>query len=59
MKKKHKVHHLWLILAAYGVWFAVLSGIEEIFMGKYWKVILGIFFGIIVYLLIENSIDKN
>lgn len=58
MKKKHQFHHLWLILAAYGVWFAILSGIEESLSGKYWKVVLGLIFGIIVYLIIEIRLNK-
>lgn len=53
MKKRHKIHHAWLIFAAYGVWFAIFSGIEEIFMGKLWKVMLSLLFGLVVYVLIE------
>lgn len=37
MKKRRHFHHLWLILVAYGVWFAVFSGVEEILSGKFWK----------------------
>lgn len=53
MKEKRHFHHLWLILAAYGVWFAVFSGIEEAASGKIWKVVLGLLFGVVVYLIIE------
>lgn len=56
MSKKHKVEHLWLILAAYGVWFAVLSGVEEISRGKLWKTTLSLVLGVITYLVIENKL---
>jgi len=52
MKKLH-IKHLWLILAAYGVWFALFSGIEEVLHGKYWKIFLSLLLGIVVYILIE------
>lgn len=53
MKHRHHIHHLWLVLAAYGVWFAVLSGMEEVSRGKYWKVIVGLFLGLCTYAAIE------
>ena len=53
MKKKHHFHHLWLILAAYGVYFAMFSGLEEIVHGKYWKVALSLALGTATYLYIE------
>ena len=52
MKKLH-IKHLWLILAAYGVWFALFSGIGEVLHGKYWKIFLSLLLGIVVYILIE------
>ncbi len=55
--KKHKLHHAWLILAAYGVWFAVLSGLEEVVNGKFWKASLALILGVITYLIIEKKID--
>ena len=58
MKHKHKVHHLWLVLAAYGVWFAVLSGIEEVEHGKYWKAVLSLILGVIIYFMIEKKLKK-
>ncbi len=57
MKKKHHLHHLWLILATYGVWFALLSGFEEVVHGKYWKLLLSLFFGIVTYIIVESKID--
>lgn len=58
MKNKH-LHHLWLIVAAYGVWFAVLSGIEEAISGKYWKMTSSLVLGIATYLIIEKYIEKK
>ncbi len=57
MKKLH-LKHLWFVLAAYGVWFAILSGLEEIAGGKYWKVILGLVLGATVYWIIETKLEK-
>jgi len=59
MKKKIHLHHLWLVLAAYGVWFAVLSGVEEVVNGKYWKAITSLVLGIAVYVIIEKYIEKK
>lgn len=56
--KKHRLHRVWLVLAAYGVWFAVLSGIEEVFNGKFWKAGLSIALGIITYLVIETRFES-
>ena len=58
MKQIFHLKHIWLVLAAYGVWFAILSGIEEIQSGKYWKVIWGLILGIVVYLLVERKLEK-
>lgn len=57
MKKIH-LKHIWLVLAAYGVWFAMLSGIEEVFVGKYWKVVSSLFLGFVSYLFIEIKLKK-
>lgn len=58
MKKRNHFHHLWLILAAYGVWFAIFSGIEEMSHGKFWKAGLSFVLGVIVYLVVEfRNID--
>jgi hypothetical protein len=48
-----KFHHIWLVFAAYGVWFAILSGSEEISHGKYWKAILALVLGFLSYLILE------
>jgi len=58
MKKKHQFHHLWLILAAYGVWFAIFSGIEEVMSGKFWKVLVTLLFGIVAYIIIEIKLNQ-
>jgi len=58
MKNKH-FHHLWLVLAAYGVWFAILSGAEEVVNGKHWKAVTSLVLGIAVYLIIEKYIEKK
>jgi len=45
----NKIYPLWLILGAYGVWFAIFSGTEEVVNGKYWKVTLAIILAVLVY----------
>jgi len=57
MKKFH-LKHLWYVLAAYGVWFAMFSGMEEISKGKYWKAIASLLLGVIVYWIIEEKLKK-
>ena len=52
------IKHVWLILAAYGVWFAAISGAEEVLGGKVWKVILAVVLGILSYVVIERKIHK-
>lgn len=54
----NKKYIFWFILGAYGVWFAILSGSEELFSGKYWKVICAIILGIGSYLTIERTNRK-
>lgn len=54
----NKKYIFWFILGAYGVWFAILSGSEEIFSGKYWKVIFAVVLGVVSYLLIERVSKK-
>jgi hypothetical protein len=56
---KFKTQYLWLIIAAYGVWFAVFSGFEEIMIGKYLKVIIALIFGIISYFIIEIKLGEK
>jgi len=58
MKKKHHVHHLWLILGAYGVWFALLSGLEEVSQGTFWKMGLSLLFGALTYIYIEYTMHE-
>lgn len=57
MKKLH-VKHMWLILASYGVWFAIFSGLEEISIGKYLKAVSALILGIVTYLIFEQR-DKK
>ncbi|MDQ3099143.1 MAG: hypothetical protein M3Q44_05345 [bacterium] len=57
--KRFRLHHIWLVLGAYGVWFAIFSGLEELLRGKVWKFALSLVLGIIVYLIIESKIDKK
>ncbi len=54
MKHFH-LKHMWYALAAYGVWFAMFSGLEEISHGKNWKVVLSLILGIFVYWYIESK----
>jgi hypothetical protein len=41
---------LWAILGAYGIWFAVFSGGEELVNGKYWKVAACLILAVSVYI---------
>lgn len=58
MKQKHRAHHFWLILGAYGVWFALFSGISEVFHGIYWKFFVSLILGILTYFVIEVYFDR-
>lgn len=58
MNKKHHFHHLWLILATYGVYFAIFSGLEELSHGKWWKIVASLILGTITYLYIEYKTTK-
>jgi hypothetical protein len=58
MKKKHHLYHIWLIFAAYGVYFALFSGLEEVAHGKWWKMAASLFLGTITYLYIEYKTSK-
>ena len=58
MDKIRHFHHLWLIIAAYGVWFAVFSGIEEMSQGKFWKALLALTLGAITYFIIETRLKE-
>ncbi len=58
MNRKHHAHHLWLILGAYGVWFALFSGIVEVSHGVYWKFFLSLILGILTYVVIEFYLEK-
>lgn len=55
---KQRSHHLWLILAAFGVWFAVLSGLEEVVSGKFWKAGVSLVLGVLVYFIIKTKTKK-
>lgn len=57
--KKYHLHHLWLIFCAYGVWFAIFSGLEEVLHGKYWKALLSLLLGIFTYIIIETKLEKK
>lgn len=50
-----KLNDAWLILAAYGVWFAIFSGIEEIGRGQWLKPLLSLILGYLVYLRFHKS----
>jgi len=54
-----KIYPVWLILAAYGVWFAVLSGLEEMANGKYWKLPLALILGMVSYFWVEKQIKEK
>lgn len=58
MKNLH-LKHVWYALAAYGVWFAIFSGVEEVANGKYWKVALSFVLGIFVYWIIEFLLPNH
>lgn len=56
--KKHHLHYGWLALAAYGVWFALFSGLEEVAHGKYWKFGASLVLGALTYYWIETRLTK-
>ncbi len=56
MKNRHHIHHAWLTVGTYAVWFAVLSGLEEMGSGKYWKAVLSLVLGIVTYFVIESRL---
>ena len=58
MNKKHHLHHMWLIFGAYGVWFALFSGLEELTHGKYWKFLLSLTLGVITYIAVEKTLNR-
>ena len=57
--KDMKLKHIWLILAAYGVWFAILSGLEQVFVGNYWKFALSLILGVVTYWIIEQKLKEK
>jgi hypothetical protein len=56
---KLKLRDLWIVLGAYGVLFAIFSGLEEISNGKIWKAGLSLVLGLVVYYLIEQNTKAN
>lgn len=54
----NKKYLFWLSLGAYGVWFAIFSGMEEISHGKFWKVALALIFGMISVYIVEKKFKK-
>ena len=55
---KLRIKDLWIVLGAYGVWFAIFSGMEEVSNGKIWKAGLSLILGLVVYYLIEQRHKK-
>jgi len=53
MKRSIYLQRLWLVFGAYGVWFAIFSGIEEISNGKYWKAGVSLVLALAIYFLME------
>ncbi len=53
MKRSKYLRHLWLVFGAYGVWFAIFSGIEEMSTGKLWKVTLSLALALVIYFVTE------
>jgi hypothetical protein len=51
MKRANLLYRLWLVLGAYGVWFAIFSGLEELSSGKFWKAGLSLTLALAVYVL--------
>jgi hypothetical protein len=56
---KLRLRDLWIVLGAYGVWFAIFSGLEEISNGKIWKAGLSLVLGLVFYYLIEQNTKAN
>jgi hypothetical protein len=51
MKRANHLYRLWLVLGAYGVWFAIFSGLEKLGSGKWWKAGLSFALALAVYVL--------
>jgi hypothetical protein len=54
---KDKTKHVWILLSAFGVFFATLSWIQEIIIeGFWWKGVLAVVFGFILYKFVINKV---
>ena len=56
MESEKRLHHAWPLLATYGVWFAIFSGLEEAASGKVWKLGLSLLLGVII--IIEARLKR-
>jgi len=49
--------HIWIFLSAYGVWFAILSWIQEVYTkGFWWKGALAVILGFVLYKLVIKKV---
>jgi hypothetical protein len=49
--------HIWVFLSAYGVFFAILSFGQEIFIkGLWWKGLGALFLGLLLYKLVIDKV---
>ncbi len=55
MKKQDYMNTVWTFLGIYGVWFAVLSGLQELSQGIYWKVLASLLLAYAVYKWTEST----
>jgi hypothetical protein len=51
----NKKYAIWFILGAYGIYFAILSGVEEVLNGKYWKLIFAFILGLLSYFIMGRK----
>lgn len=56
-KKQNKTKHVWIFLSAFGVFFALLSWIDEIATQAFWwKGALAVILGFVLYKLVINKV---
>ena len=54
---KNKAKHTWILLSAFGIFFAIFSaGYEIIVLGIWWKGVAALFCGFVLYRMIVDRI---
>lgn len=47
--------HIWLLLSAFGICFALLSSLEEVVSGRYVKAGAALILGLLIYVVIGRN----